>query len=217
MAVCVPGQETLFLAVKQPENEQLSLFGDNGQFGENVDAEAVRTALIALSERVKIATFDIKKQYSWLNQEDTDRYFDILIGAYLLNPLKNDYDLETIASEHLGLMSPGRAECLGKLKIGEAAKEIPDKLAEYCCYGAYVAERASDILEKKLQDTGMAELMRDMEMPLSLVLYDMEKEGVEVRREELKAYGDALVARIEILEPGVDVTVLRRRPVVAGK
>lgn len=203
VAVCVPGQETLFLAVKQPENEQLSLFGDNGQFGENVDAEAVRTALIALSERVKIATFDIKKQYSWLNQEDTDRYFDILIGAYLLNPLKNDYDLETIASEHLGLMVPGRAECLGKLKIGEAAKEIPDKLAEYCCYGAYVAERASDILEKKLQDTGMAELMRDMEMPLSLVLYDMEKEGVEVRREELKAYGDALVARIEELETSI--------------
>ena len=100
-------------------------------------------------------------------------------------------------------MIPGRAECLGKLKIGEAAKEIPDKLAEYCCYGAYVAERASDILEKKLQDTGMAELMRDMEMPLSLVLYDMEKEGVEVRREELKTYGDALVARIEELETSI--------------
>ena len=59
------------------------------------------------------------------------------------------------------------------------------------------------MLEKKLQETGMDGLMRDMEMPLSLVLYDMEREGVEVRREELKAYGDALVARIQELEKSI--------------
>ena len=40
-------------------------------------------------------------------------------------------------------------------------------------------------------------------MPLSLVLYDMQKEGVAVRREELKSYGDALVARIEELEHAI--------------
>ena len=46
-------------------------------------------------------------------------------------------------------------------------------------------------------------LMEEMEMPLSLVLYDMQKEGVAVKREELKAYGDALVARIEELEQSI--------------
>lgn len=74
---------------------------------------------------------------------------------------------------------------------------------EYCCYGAYVARKAADVLEGKLTETGMDRLMREMEMPLSLVLYDMEREGVEVRREELKAYGDALVARIEELEKSI--------------
>ena len=49
----------------------------------------------------------------------------------------------------------------------------------------------------------MDHLMDEIEMPLSLVLYDMEKEGVEVRREELKAYGDALVSRIEELEKSI--------------
>ena len=58
-------------------------------------------------------------------------------------------------------------------------------------------------MEKKLEEAGMDKLMRDMEMPLSLVLYDMEREGVEVRREELKAYGDALVERIEELEQSI--------------
>ena len=202
-AVCISQQETFFFAVRQPENEQLSLFGESNRNFEDVDTEALRAALSGLSGRAEIATFDIKKQYAWLNQDSTDRYFDILIGAYLLNPLKSDYDFETIASEHLGLVIPGRAESLGKLKTGEAAKQIPEKFAEYCCYGAYVSRMAADVLEEKLRDTGMDKLMRDMEMPLSLVLYDMEKEGVEVRREELKAYGDALTARIEELEASI--------------
>lgn len=202
-AVCISQQETFFFAVRQPENEQLSLFGESNRNFEDVDTEALRAALTGLSGRAEIATFDIKKQYVWLNQDSTDRYFDILIGAYLLNPLKSDYDFETIASEHLGLVIPGRAESLGKLKTGEAAKQIPEKFAEYCCYGAYVSRMATDVLEDKLRDTGMDKLMRDMEMPLSLVLYDMEKEGVEVRREELKAYGDALTARIEELEASI--------------
>ena len=204
-AVCISQQETFFFAVRQPENEQLSLFGESNRNFEDVDTEALRAALTGLSGRAEIATFDIKKQYAWLNQDSTDRYFDILIGAYLLNPLKSDYDFETIASEHLGLMIPGRAESLGKLKISEAAKQIPEKFAEYCCYGAYVSRMAADVLEEKLRNTGMDKLMRNMEMPLSLVLYDMEKEGVEVRREELKAYGDALTARIEELEASIHV------------
>jgi len=202
-AVCISQQETFFFAVRQPENEQLSLFSESNRNFEDVDTEALRAALSGLSGRAEIATFDIKKQYAWLNQDSTDRYFDILIGAYLLNPLKSDYDFETIASEHLGLVIPGRAESLGKLKTGEAAKQIPEKFAEYCCYGAYVSRMAADVLEDKLRDTGMDKLMRDMEMPLSLVLYDMEKEGVKVRREELKAYGDALTARIEELEASI--------------
>lgn len=203
VAVCASEQETWFLAVKQPENEQLSLFEDSLLSSGDADVEEIRSALILLSGRTKLAAFDIKKQYDWLKQDGTDRYFDILIGAYLLNPLKSDYDLETISSEHLGLMIPGRAESLGKLKVREAAGQLPEKFAEYCCYGAYVSRMAAGVLEEKLRDAGMDKLMRDMEMPLSLVLYDMEQEGVEVRREELKAYGDALVARIEELEASI--------------
>lgn len=200
VALCLSEEETCFLAVNEPENRQLSLFENDADSG---SAEEIREALEALSGRTRVSAFDIKKQYDWLNREGTERYFDILIGAYLLNPLKSDYDVETISSEHLGLMIPGRAESLGKLKFSEAARKAPDKLMEYCCYGAYVARRAAGILEEKLRDAGMDRLMREMEMPLSLVLYDMEKEGVEVRREELKAYGDALVSRIEELERSI--------------
>ncbi|MCI9143771.1 MAG: DNA polymerase I, partial [Lachnospiraceae bacterium] len=197
------GEETVMYAPPLRQNVQLSFFEEAAPDGDEADEEALCQALETLSGRVNIAAFDIKGQYRYLKKEDTERYFDILIAAYLLNPLKSDYDLETIASEHLGMMIPGRTESFGKRKPAEAAAELPDKFAEYCCYGAYVSLAAAEVLEKKLAQTGMDKLMREVEMPLSLVLYDMEREGVEVRREELKAYGDALVARIEELEKSI--------------
>ncbi|WP_300847104.1 DNA polymerase I [uncultured Acetatifactor sp.] len=205
VAAAVSAQEETFLYVlPREENVQLSLFEEPGQNrGREGEEAACAEGLRALSARARIASFDIKRLYPYLEQDTTERYFDILIGAYLLNPLKNDHAPETIAAEHLGLQIPGWAERFGKQKAGEAVREAPDRFMEYCCYGAYVARKAADVLERKLTETGMDRLMREMEMPLSLVLYDMEREGVEVRREELKAYGDALVARIEELEKSI--------------
>lgn len=156
--------------------------------------------LQALSRTAALSTFDIKNQYSFLNKEDTSRYFDILIAAYLLNPLKNDYDLEDIAGEHLGMMIPGRGQVFGKQKASALYETEPQKCAEFACYGALVALRARGVLEEKLEDAGMLSLMQDIEMPLSLVLYDMEQEGIRVKPEELKVYSEALAKRIAELE-----------------
>jgi len=187
---------------KLQENEQLSLFAEPVNEKQD-DTQAVREALIDLSTKTKIATFDIKKQYDYLAQEDTEQYFDVLIGAYLLNPLKNDYDLEGIAAEYLQMTIPGYKEVFGKESFVATLEQHPEKCMEYFCYGAYVSKKAADIIADKLHDTEMYDLMMEIEMPLSLVLYDMEQEGVMVRREELKAYGDALVSRIDELEKSI--------------
>lgn len=164
---------------------------------------ALGDILCAFSGRVRLATFDIKQQYAYLSQETPENYFDILIGAYLLNPLKNDYDIESIAAEHLEMMIPGRTEIFGKQGITEAFQKNPDKCREYFCRGAYVARKASGVIAEKIAKSGMEHLMKDIEMPLSLVLFDMEKEGVEAKKEELKAYGDALSSRILELEESI--------------
>lgn len=162
--------------------------------------EETAERMLALSEKAEIFVCDIKKQYDILEKDGTERYFDILIAAYLLNPLKNDYDTESIAGEHLGLMIPGRTEVFGKKTEEAVYTENPAKVTEYACYGAYVAFTAKEVLAQKLSETGMLSLFREIEMPLSLVLYDMEKEGILVKPEELKAYGERLSGRIIELE-----------------
>lgn len=193
---------------KEESVEQLSLFsedlaGSKTEAAGKDETEAVRKALTALSDKTKIATFDIKQQYDYLSEKDTERYFDILIGAYLLNPLKNDYDIEAIASEHLQIMIPGGKETFGKDSMSVSLDQYPEKCMQFYCYGAYVSRKAADVIEEKLRVMQMDGLMREIEMPLSLVLHDMEREGVAVRREELKAYGDALISRITELESAI--------------
>lgn len=206
VAVSLSEEENVFYAPVQgmagAPLGQLSLFDEPMEEQESEET-VIAEALCELSAKTQIATFDIKRQYGYLAKDSTERYFDILIAAYLLNPLKNDYDLEAIALEHLGMMIPGRVETFGKMSLTEAVEKTPEKCREYFCYGAYVARAAASVLKEKLQATGMERLMDEIEMPLSLVLFDMEKEGVAVRREELKAYGDALVARIQELEEAI--------------
>lgn len=156
--------------------------------------------LFELSEKVRLVTFDIKDRYRYLKTEDTDRCFDVLIAAYLLNPLKNDYDVADIANEYLGLLIPDRQQRFGKEKLLQIAQTKQEELTEYACYLSYVEYMAAPVLEEKLKQEGMAHLMKDIEMPLSYVLYDMEKLGVMVKPDELKAYGEALVDRIGELE-----------------
>ena len=71
---------------------------------------------------------------------------------------------------------------------------------EYACFLAYVGRMAAPKLREGLKEAGMDLLMNEIEMPLSYVLYDMEREGILVRPEELKAYGEALTGRIGELE-----------------
>ena len=156
-----------------------------------------------LSGKAELSVCDIKKQYAYLATDTTDRYFDTLIAAYLLNPLKNDYDAESIAGEHLQMMIPGRSEVFGKKSEAQVYAETPKKVMEYACYCAYTAYAAKNILTKKLLDTGMLPLFKEIEMPLSLVLFSMEQEGILVRPEELKAYSERLSERITELESSI--------------
>ena len=46
----------------------------------------------------------------------------------------------------------------------------------------------------------MLHLFYEIEMPVIYSLYHMEEEGIQVRREELKAYGERLQTQVEKLE-----------------
>lgn len=168
-------------------------------------------------ELCKLDVFDIKQLYDVLEPMqqgktvETDvlavfrrrQYFDILLAAYLLNPLKNDYDVETIAGEYLNLLIPDRKQVCGKASLAQIFYEKPKEFQEFACFQAYVCLMAADKLRMKLEEQGMLSLLYEIEMPLTKVLYEMEQSGIMVRPDELKAYGEALTGRIAELEQSI--------------
>ena len=190
----------------------------------SVNADYLWGRLVALNrdELCKLNVFDIKSAYGMMEERGEEsmwrdaagkqdvlcpyrekRYFDILIAAYLLNPLKSDYQTEDIAGEYLGLTISDRAQVCGKGTYAAAYEKTPEEFAQYACYQAYVCLAAARVLGEKLTEQGMDKLFYEVEMPLSRVLYDMEQAGVRVQPEELKAYGEALTGRITELEQAV--------------
>ena len=131
----------------------------------------------------RFVMFDIKAAMEYIRIPNQKNCFDATVAAYLLNPLKNNYTYEDVAREQLDII-------------------IDDKAEEYVkqCYEAYTAYMASEILWKKLKDTQMDKLFTDIEMPLVFTLYDMEQNGVRIKADELKAYGEKLGIRIKELE-----------------
>ena len=171
--------------------------------GETLTKSYLLERLEILSQKTSLVTFQIKKQYAYLAKPKKDKYFDIQIAAYLLNPLKSDYSVADIAGEHLGMLISERNQLFGKSTLAKARSEQPDAFREYAGYLSLVAFMAAPVLAEKLKESSMDTLFSEMEMPLSYVLYSMEKEGVRVEREALKEYGDALQVKIDKLEESV--------------
>lgn len=153
------------------------------------------------------ATFDIKSEYADMlpdrtefSLDRTERIFDSKIAAYLLNPLKSDYQIQDIAKEYLEIEMSGWQDLFGKADKRNAYQEKKEQVIDYFARMAWVSYQANGLLEAKLSTEGMNRLFREVEMPLTYVLYDMEREGIMIKPEALKQYGDRLQVRISELE-----------------
>lgn len=202
-------EEEVGLAVLREQGEKGEFVGISLAFGKEcvfaagggpVTEDYLKGKVHELACKVRVSCGNIKGVYGFLQCDETERFFDVILAAYLLNPLKNDYTMADVAGEHLGIMIQERAERFGKKALSQALLEEPQAFLEYACFQAYVCLTAALVLRQKLEQSGMEPLMREIEMPLTYVLYDMEKEGILVKPQELKAYGDALTGRIEELE-----------------
>ena len=159
-------------------------------------------------EPVSIAVFDLKNQYPvWGIDCDSEfrdgihleGFSDLLIECYLCNPLQNDYQPEMTASEYLDESCPTWKQIFDKRSKKQALAEKREELIKYACQMASVYSRAVRPVEDKLGQQGMTGLYREIERPLSYILFDMERIGVRIRPEALKQYSAALGEQADAL------------------
>lgn len=167
---------------------------------------------LTMTKEMSLACFDGKQDYGYLIEDAsgektaealTNTLFDCKIAAYLINPLKNDYEIVDVANEYLGITLQEWSEVFGKADVTTAYQDKRTECVRYYAQEVYALYQAAPGLQEALELKGMDKLFRELEMPLSYVLYDMEKEGILVKKEELRLYGEALTGRITELENSI--------------
>lgn len=118
-------------------------------------------------------------------QNITKNLFDVQIAAYLLNPLVSDPSVGDIASSYTSV----------------APFDAKDE--EYTKKTAFVLNRAYVKLKDRLVSENMLGLFEEIEMPLSLCLYEMEKEGIGIYPSKLSEFGKELSSNIANLKKDI--------------
>ncbi len=154
-----------------------------------------------LRQRTRLISFECKKSYGCFEGdiEIVKDFFDVKLAAYLINPLKNEYTVEDIAGEYCNIVLQDYKTQFGKKNPAEAFETEEEKFVSFVSGIIYTIRNSYPLLTEKLQEMQMRKLFDEVEMPLTYVLYAMEKEGVIVKKDELAAYGKVLEDKIVVL------------------
>lgn len=114
--------------------------------------------------------------------------FDTMIAHYLLEPDMR-HNMNLLSETYLSY-SPVHIESLiGDKGINQKnMRSVPlDKLKEYAVEDADVTYQLKSVFEPRIQNEGLGDLARNIEMPLIRVLSTMERHGVRLDLEDLKS------------------------------
>lgn len=162
---------------------------------------------LLLDESVEKITHNLKEQLHLVKLDlptCNKSIYDLALASYLINPVKETYDIDDIANEILHTSVRSFEEFAGKgkgrKKLFELSKE--DVMA-YFTTGAQVLHNSFEILCDRLKKDGLMELYFNIELPLLYVLKNMEAQGVKVDAYQLKEYGNKLQTKILELEKNI--------------
>jgi DNA polymerase-1 len=107
--------------------------------------------------------------------------FDTMVASYVLDPGRRTHELELLSLEFLNRKLSGIDELCGKGKDAIPFDEIPVECArDYSAENADVVWQLRAMFEPQLDQLQLAELFRDVEMPLVEVLAEMEWHGITI-------------------------------------
>lgn len=145
----------------------------------------------------ELITYDEKKLYVVLkenNIEVNDILFDTMLAAYLLEyNLKDDI---AYLSNQLGYNIPFCETTFGK---HAEIKPEEDIIAKNAVLKAKFIYETEEELTNKLKNKEMYDLFKNIEMPLGIVLGDMEFDGINVDKKTLEEMGKEIGEKVEVL------------------
>jgi DNA polymerase-1 len=127
--------------------------------------------------------------------------FDSMLAGYLLDP-ETPHDLPDLAASELAMAVATAPSLVPKVKGRETTFDEASVEDATTLVGtrADAVLRLRERLTTKLVDEGLAKVMDEIELPLSVMLTEMERNGVLVDHERLRVLGKRIEKELETLE-----------------
>ena len=128
---------------------------------------------------------------------------DLGIAGFLLDPAGSQ-ELSVLAANILGRKIESWEDVAGRGAKAIAAEALPvERVAAWVSEQVTVAHALVSPMRERLENDGLLELYRDLELPLTSVLARMEEAGVQVDEERLSALGVEYRTKLEAIETEV--------------
>ena len=128
-------------------------------------------------------------------------WLDTMVAAGVLDATRRTYKLDALASELLNHRCIPIEQVIGRGRNQTTMDTVPvDTVAPYAAEDADVTFRLARVLDEHLaKEPGLADLLRELEMPLTPVLVEMEQLGIAVAADRLRKMESQFAAEADIL------------------
>ena len=185
--------ETVFDVVSEDDfiknaSETVTVILHDGKFAACCDGKCAvlsnQNAMKLLSdERTPKSIYDIKNVYKTAKLSSTElknAIFDCMLAGYLCNPSTSSYSPDRLAAEY-GVSCTVNSE-------------------DSAIIAAAQCHTLLDVLKRELENSAQDRLLYDIELPLAVVLGEMELSGILIDGDGLRRHGAELEQRIKALE-----------------
>ena len=140
----------------------------------------------------------------WYDVHVKGKLFDTMLAHYLIDP-DTRHGMDLLAQNYLNYSPISITTLIGaKGKNQGTMRDVPvEKVVDYAAEDADVTLQLANVFAPMLKELNADKLAEDMENPLIYVLADIEKEGVRIDIETLKAYSLELEKDISRFEQNV--------------
>ncbi|MDD2627331.1 MAG: DNA polymerase I [Clostridia bacterium] len=165
--------------------------------------------------------YDLKAIYNLSSQYNIDTFVnftsDVKLAYYLLNSSENNYTMENILYTTLKVTMPidtGEEKETKKAsqtslfdtfteevnKEESSKKQLTENQKKYIYAYVFATKKLNNFLEERIKQQGLKFIYYDMELPLSITLNNIEKNGMLIDKEKLMSFGEELSKMLEKLE-----------------
>lgn len=153
------------------------------------------------NEDLSIYTVDAKKTYvslKYIGINLKNISFDINLASYVINPSNVTSDIKTTIENFIPTNLPYHEEVYGKKTIYVIPEE--EIIAKYAIDKCNIITSFKAEIDRLLKENNQEDLLYKIELPLAIILGDVEKNGFKVNTKKLEEVGTYFSEKMKINE-----------------